>query len=119
MSLPASQLPFGVNVAGYLTGELGLGEAARGYIEVLQHLGVPLSLCNFTGTNSRQGDHSYQQFSTEAPYAINLICINPDQVAFFLSSVNPNFLKGRYNIGVWAWEQPTFPDQWHHFFTHF
>jgi glycosyltransferase involved in cell wall biosynthesis len=119
MSSPAPQLPFGVNVAGYLTGESGLGGAARGYIEVLQQLGVPLSLTNFTRTSSRQGDRTHQNFTSDAPYAINLICINPDQLPYFLSSVNPHFLKDHYNIGVWAWEQPSFPEQWHHFFEPF
>lgn len=109
-----------INVAGYLTGTLGLGEAARLYVAGLDAAGVPL------GTRSVDADlpvarpgaarnRSAVAFAgppelPEPPF--NLICVNPEELPRFVRQIGPAFLDGRYNIGVWAWETDVVPQRW-------
>ncbi len=50
---PAALRP-GINVAGYLSAELGIGEAARLMIQTIEHARIPHSTNTFTRTKSRQ-----------------------------------------------------------------
>lgn len=110
----------GVNVAGYLTAELGVGEAARGYISSLKQLNVGLALADFAqGTPSRKTDTTLSDFTYENPYPVNLICVNADQVESFISHAGARYLEGKTNIGVWWWELPKFPDIWKNRFEYF
>jgi SAM-dependent methyltransferase/glycosyltransferase involved in cell wall biosynthesis len=105
--------PWGVNVAGYLRSELGVGEAARTVIAALDARGV--SLMPIHGRyvpNSRQG-HGFAFVDTDAaPFPVNLICVNADQLPAFLEDAGPQFSAGRYTIGFWWWEVTTFPQRW-------
>jgi glycosyltransferase involved in cell wall biosynthesis/SAM-dependent methyltransferase len=102
--------PWGVNVAGYLRSELGVGEAARTVISALDARDVPVMPVHGTYVpNSRQG-HSFAFFATDdAPFPVNLICVNADQLPAFLRDAGPRFSDGRYTIGFWWWEVTTFP----------
>ncbi|AEJ39609.1 probable glycosyl transferase [Sulfobacillus acidophilus TPY] len=100
---------FGVNIAGYIQGELGLGQAVRGVIQACEAVEIPYSLYNFRlGIRSRQRDFSYGNFSGTYPYPINLVNINPDRFKLF-SIMSRKFLQAKYTIGLWAWELPDFP----------
>jgi glycosyltransferase involved in cell wall biosynthesis len=102
----------GVNVAGYLTAESGVGEAARGYVRALQQCGIPVALNNFdVAVGSRKADRSFSEFAQNNPFAINLICINADQLPAFVQNVGEGYFQGKYNIGVWWWELPDFPQE--------
>ena len=48
----------------------------------------------------------------EPRFNINLFHINADQTVNALNQIGHEVLKGRYNIGYWAWELPEFPDEW-------
>lgn len=102
----------GVNLAGYLTAELGIGEAGRGYVAAVKTLGLDVALNNFTQTMNRLEDVSLSGFSEDNPHPINLLCINADQVPNFVQHVGPEYLRSKYNIGLWAWELPEFPIEW-------
>lgn len=104
--------PWGVNVAGYLRSELGVGEAARTVITALDARGVPLMPVHGTYVpNSRQG-HAFALLDTDAaPFPVNLICVNADQLPAFLRDAGPGFSAGRYTIGFWWWEVTTFPQR--------
>ncbi len=104
-------MPWGVNVAGYLRSELGVGEAARAVITALDARGVPLMPVHGAYVpQSRQG-HSFAFLGpSAAPFPVNLICVNADQLPAFLSDAGPGFSEGRYTIGFWWWEVTTFPD---------
>ncbi|WP_058866441.1 glycosyltransferase [Chloracidobacterium thermophilum] len=107
------ELPMGVNIAGYFRAELGIGEAARGYVHVIQKLGYATSLYDFSDTApSRKLDATFGEFSRDNPFGINLICVNADQVEVFASRATEDFFRDRYNIGLWAWELPDFPSEW-------
>lgn len=107
----------GVNFAGYLRAELGLGEAARGYVRAMRAQGVDLSFVDASSLcSSRLGDESLDLPEGDEErhvHAINMIHINADQLFHFRDLVGEEFFAGRYNIGIWAWETPTFPTSWY------
>jgi glycosyltransferase involved in cell wall biosynthesis len=110
---PAEEgLPWGVNVAGYLRSELGVGEAARAVITGLDARGVPLMPVHGAYVpQSRQG-HAFAFLDpATAPFPVNLICVNADQLPAFLTDAGPGFSEGRYTIGFWWWEVTTFPER--------
>jgi glycosyltransferase involved in cell wall biosynthesis len=102
----------GVNVAGYLTAELGIGEAARGYAKAVRALGLEVALLDFDATRNRRDDDTFSGFTDDNPYPVNLVCVNADQAPAFAERVGPSYMAGKYNIGVWAWELPEFPAEW-------
>ncbi|HEY9718561.1 MAG TPA: glycosyltransferase family 4 protein, partial [Trichormus sp.] len=113
VAVELNSLPLdGVNVAGYLTAESGVGEAARGYVRALRQAGIPVALNNFdVAVGSRKADRSFSQFAQNNPYPINLICVNADQLPAFVQKVGPGYFQGKHNIGVWWWELPDFPQE--------
>ena len=109
----------GVNVCGYLRNESGLGAAARAYIRILEQLDVPLSLRDVSALSvNRSEDTSISSFHDDHAHPINLVCINADQ-HFVVMGKDPGFFAGKYNIGVWFWELPSFPPEWHDRFAHY
>jgi glycosyltransferase involved in cell wall biosynthesis len=103
----------GVNVAGYLRSELGVGEAGRAHVRALRAAGAKTALVDVSaGSANRQSDRTFTAFSAGNPYPINLICVNADQVTWFADRVGRDFFAGKYNIGSWWWELPVFPDAW-------
>ena len=94
--------PFGVNLVGYLTGDLGLGVAARRMHAALDAAGIPVATVTYDRTSSRRSGPS--QRSLDAPYSVNLLVITPDQLPYFVEDVGPGFFEGRHNIGLWYWE---------------
>lgn len=102
----------GINVAGYLTAESGVAEAARGYVKALQAAGFEVALNNFEiGLSSRKDDCSMTAFTQANPFPINLICVNADQIPAFISHFGTKYFQNKYNIAVWWWELPDFPPE--------
>ena len=98
----AEPRPFGVNLVGYLSGELGLGVAARRMKAALDAAGVPVASVAYDRTSSRMSEPADR--SLDAPYLFNLIVITPDQLPYFVEDVGAEFLAGHHNIGLWYWE---------------
>jgi glycosyltransferase involved in cell wall biosynthesis len=108
-----STQPWGVNVAGYLRSELGVGEAARSVISALDAVGVPVMPIHGSWIPTSRQAHSFAHLDTSAaPFPINLICVNADQLPRFLDSAGADFGAGRYTIWMWWWEVSTIPDDW-------
>ncbi|HEY9676801.1 MAG TPA: glycosyltransferase [Drouetiella sp.] len=119
---PANQIKVerGINVAGYLTSESGVAEATRGYVKALQHLGYNVALNNFeVGVQSRKEDKTFSTFASNNPHAINLVCVNADQMPAFIQHFGTEYFKDKYNIAVWWWETPDFPEEWWEHFNYF
>ena len=110
VAAPVAQ--FGVNVAGYLTAELGLGEMGRILLQTVRAGGVPavsvveersLSGVVRTGVDAPEG--------VGAPrYPLSILAVNADFTELLLSS-HPEIGAGRYRIGFWAWELEEFPER--------
>ena len=109
---------FGINLMGYFQSEKGVGEHSRGTIRSLQGGGIPYVLNNYVDHGSSNVDATYTDFTTENPYPVNLIILNPEAVPV-LASESPKYLKGRYNIGYWNWELEWFPTEWRGAFKYF
>jgi len=99
----------GFNLIGYLKGEFGIGESARNFVKALESQKIPYVLNNIISNVHRNEDNTHNNFRKENPYPINLIIVNADQSDFLYHEVGMNYFKNKYNIGVWAWELPTFP----------
>ena len=104
---------WGVNVVGFLTAELGVGEAARLLLAGLDAQGVPaLPVQGRLMPPSRHGvDFSYAH-PDEAAYPINILCINGDGVPVFAREAGRSFFEDRYTIGLWWWEAGEPPASW-------
>ena len=62
-------------------------------------------------------DHPFEDASLGAPYSMNVVCVNADEVLYFRHDVGPQLFEGRYTAGFWAWELPSFPEMFHQAFT--
>lgn len=109
--------PFGFNVIGYVSGDLGLGVAARATIETLVWRGEPVHVVDIVppqGAGSRTWfGHLRGKPGLEAPYAINFFQLNPPEIAHLAHSAPPWLdLKNGFNVCVPFWELPRFPRAW-------
>ncbi len=105
--------PWGVNVAGFFTSELGLGEAARLLIAGLDACGVPaLPVQAQLVPPCRQGAEFIYADPDAAVYPINIVCMNGDTIAPFAREVGTAFFTGRHTIALWWWEVGEFPAGW-------
>lgn len=114
------QVISGINVAGYLQAESGLGEAARGTVRALEAVNIPyvLNNCNFN-LEYHNIDKSFTNFSKDNPYPVNVVQINADSMFKFLDTFSTEYLANRYNIGFWLWEMLRFPREWFYAFNLF
>ena len=104
--------PWGVNVAGFLRSELGVGEAARTVITALDARGVPVMPVHGAYVPSSRQGHAFAFVNpSAAPFGVNLICVNADELPAFLDDAGPRFSENRYTIGFWWWEATTFPER--------
>jgi glycosyltransferase involved in cell wall biosynthesis len=109
--------PLGVNVAGYLDTESGMGEAARASIRSLEAAGVPLALNN-VASRLRASDTSYAgRFVDGNPHPFNLVHLNADNMGWFADGRGDAYFRDRYTIGYWFWELSTFRQEWVPFFA--
>ncbi len=110
--------PYGVNVAGYLRSELGIGEVARQLMRALDAAAVPALPVGLVAQESRQG-HAYAVGGLDDnPFAVNLVCVNADGTAGFAQQAGSRFFEDRYTIGVWWWETSRFPERFMDAFEH-
>jgi glycosyltransferase involved in cell wall biosynthesis len=105
------EAPLGVNVAGYISTESGMGEAVRASIRSLQAVDVPVTLYNVQSL-LRKHDASYTQFTDDHPHPFNLVHLNADNMASFARLRGREYFRNRYTIGYWFWELSTFRDDW-------
>jgi glycosyltransferase involved in cell wall biosynthesis len=110
---------WGVNVAGFFTSELGLGEAARLLIAGLDACGVPaLPVQALLAPPCRQGAQFTYADPDAAAFPINIVCMNGDTIAPFAREVGSSFFEGRHTIALWFWELGEFPAGWEHAWRH-
>jgi glycosyltransferase involved in cell wall biosynthesis len=124
----ASAEPPAVLVAGYLRGNLGLGQAARGYVRALEAAGVPVVTRTFaTDPPPAPGQRAVRSRPETRPFedrmlpggvdpAVSLLCVNADQLPQLAAELDDE-PAGRYTIGQWAWETDAIPDRWDQAFS--
>ncbi len=103
----------GVNVVGFFTSELGVGEVARLLVAGLDAVDVPaLPVSGQLAPPSRQGIDYPHVGIDDASFPVNLICINGDGVPVFAREAGRSFFEGRHTIAVWWWEVGDPPASW-------
>lgn len=110
-----------VDVYGFMSGSLGIGQAARIYTRALSAAGVLVRTVDVTlrgdalvGTVPAASGHS-----EAAGARVNLVFVNPDhfhQLQPMLADADGR--KAGYTIVVWFWELPAIPKSWRNAFAH-
>lgn len=98
----------GIRVAGYLRTESGVGQLGRLAVAAAESAGLTTSTYVDTTALSRQA-HPFE--SSAANLDVNLVCVNADELPNFAKRVGPDFFRGHYTIGMWAWELEEFPSR--------
>lgn len=103
------ELKPGVNLVGHLRAETGVGEAGRATARALAAGGVPHALVDWPDPASENREGATLALSREAPYAVNLLQVNADEVPRLVAERGAGLLAGRHTVGIWNWELGTFP----------
>lgn len=110
----------GINLVGYLDAETGMGQAARSLGRAFGTTPIPVSRHSLDlNVLARRGDGEHggdvdlhADVQSDFPYDINLFVVNADQVLPVREHLGPGPFGGRRNVGLWLWEQDTFPEVW-------
>ncbi len=99
-------MPTGVNLAGYLNADLGVGEISRLIRDALVSAGIPVATQHAHDTASRRSVGLAPR--DEPPiHPFNVTCINADRIDRFLDAQWPSYTHDRYTTGVFFWEADT------------
>ena len=92
--VPSLAASLGVDVAGYLKGGLGLGQAARLYVSALQAAGVPVRTTTIDlrmpevhgddGTRAEVKTTDFADLDFEGDLPFNLVCVNAPELPQFV-----------------------------------
>ena len=106
--------PFGINLIGYIKAQMGLGQGCRLMASAIETSGIPFTIMDTrVGNPFNHNDNTWNDQIVKAPkYSINIFHVNPEQMPPLQLSLPVDTLDKRYNIGVWLWELPDFPDEW-------
>lgn len=108
-----------VLVAGYLRGQLGLGEAGRGYVTALRAANVPVATHAVPvhgpgAAPSAAGELAYD--GSRLPDGVEpevlLMCVNAPQLPELMEQLGAESTQGKHVIGHWAWETDVIPHWW-------
>jgi glycosyltransferase involved in cell wall biosynthesis len=104
----------GMNIVGFLTADLGIGESARCMVRAADAAGIPVSLVPLKlNCRNRMGDLTYaKRLQDDNPYDVNVIHVDPPVARDIDHHHGKEFRKDKFNIGYFAWELPEFPDAW-------
>lgn len=104
----------GLNIVGFLTADLGIGESARCMVRAADAASLPIALVPLKlNCRNRLGDLTYaNRLQDSNPYGANVFHVDPPVARDIDHHHGPDFRKNKYNIGYFAWELPEFPDSW-------
>ena len=109
-----SKNPDGINFIGLIKAEVGLGQSCRLIAEAIDNTGIEYTIFNQIQINScRQEDTSWDdKITNTTPFNINLIHINPPDLAIAYLTLDKKIWDNKYNIAFWLWELEEFPEEW-------
>ncbi|MFZ9837988.1 MAG: glycosyltransferase [Opitutaceae bacterium] len=115
------QTRLGLNIVGFLTADLGVGESARCMVRAADAAGLPSALVPLRlNCRNRLGDDTYAaRLGPENPHPVNVFHLDPPVAGEIDHRHGRPFRAGRHNVGYFAWELPEFPDAWLPAFDHF
>jgi hypothetical protein len=107
-----------VRVTGYLGHTLGLGAAARGYVEALGAAGVPVSTVSVplhhmapSRLDGGYGRHGFEDLIHDGRHGFEIVAVNADELPDFVSRLGESYFEGP-RIGIWGWETNSIPARW-------
>lgn len=106
--------PDGVNLIGYIKGEIGLGQSCRLVADALSQCGTAFTIYNIDQIGQmRHSDSTWDsKITNTTPFNINLIHINPSELIAAYFQLPESMWAQHYNIGFWLWELEEFPEEW-------
>lgn len=110
--------PFGFNVIGHVSGNLGLGVTARIIVQVLLDNGFPVSVFDIDpGIGRGRRDLRFESLEVsdpaQLPYGLNLAILPPPTLALVVSRHGAAFADPEFlNVAFTIWELPVVPDAW-------
>jgi len=113
-SFVRERLAFGLNVAGFVTAHLGIGESARCMVRAADAAGLavtPIDL-RLPCKNPRHDQTLASRLRTDPEHPVTVVHVDPPASRDLEHHHGRAFRSGRYLIGYWAWELPEFPDAW-------
>jgi len=112
------QSRLGVNLAGYLSSELGVGEAARQVAAALAARELPVAKIDVPVEEDELQPALAGLGEERFPFDVNLICANADMLPAIAAAAPPALLERRHTAGLWFWEVEQFPARWRDSFAH-
>jgi glycosyltransferase involved in cell wall biosynthesis len=119
----ASERP-AVRLTGYLGHTLGLGAAARGYVQALDAAGVGVSTVSVplhhlalpVELEAEYGRHRFEDVLHHGRHAFEIVAVNADELPGFVERLGEDYFQGP-RIGIWGWETNTIPERWRRAFS--
>jgi hypothetical protein len=114
-SAVADTRPFGLNFIAHVSGDFGLGVAARNSLRLAESLGVPVAALDVPGGHGKRGsDTTFAHLvASGLPYGVNLFHMNPPEIERLLGHRPAWFAsQGVLNACVPFWELPRVPRSW-------
>ncbi|HTA35138.1 MAG TPA: glycosyltransferase [Solirubrobacteraceae bacterium] len=125
---PLDMLPpadgLAVRLTGYLGHTLGLGAAARGYVQALGTAGVPVSTVTVplhhlalpVPLADSYGRHGFEDVVHEGGHGFEIVAVNADELPSFVERLGESYFEGP-RIGIWGWETNSIPPRWQRAFA--
>ncbi len=109
-----NKYPDGINLIGFIRGEIGLGQSCRLLADAVNYSNLDFTIYNYEQISSmRYNDNSWDsKITNTAPFNINLMHINPPDLALAHVTLNKDIWDYKYNIAFWLWELEEFPEDW-------
>jgi glycosyltransferase involved in cell wall biosynthesis len=101
--------PTGVNLVGYLSAELGLGQSGRLVDQALHAAGEPTSTLDVSRRLPHRQSATYR-VSEPHLYDTTVLCVNGAETGEVSKQVGPVARGASRRIGMWYWELEDFPD---------
>jgi glycosyltransferase involved in cell wall biosynthesis len=110
----------GLNVVGFLTADLGIGESARAMVRAADAARIPAAAVPLKlPCKARLGDQTFAAFVQDTnPHPVNVFHLDAPAGRDITTHHGADFIKNKYNVGYWAWELPEFPDAWIPYFEY-
>ena len=104
----------GMNVVGFFSADLGIGESARCMARAADAASIPTCLVPLKlNCRNRLGDTTFiERLTDDNLHGVNVFHVDPPVARDIDHHHGAAFRKDRYNIGYFAWELPEFPDAW-------
>jgi glycosyltransferase involved in cell wall biosynthesis len=120
----ASTNGLAVRLTGYLGHTLGLGAAARGYVQALGAAGVPVSTVSVplhhlalpVRLEDAYGRHGFEDVVHDGGHGFEIVAVNADELPGFVERLGEQYFEGP-RIGIWGWETNSIPSRWQRAFA--